>query len=218
MAPYTYKKLDRSRDEIRLMRLLPGEFDDKIECTIFHSPLPPAPSTQSSRMSLEKIRKTLPDPQSLAMGVTPEDLGDGKKIPDPEIWGVGETLGGRYIFFHTGTVDSTVPNTFEHPVRGFDRSSYIQPPSAKYEPDFEALSYVWGSPFDLATAHTEPRFTLPIGRNLALTLRHLRFKDRHRTLWVDAVCLYLDRYRTRYRGNSRSRPLFSEGFRSTHLG
>ncbi|KAI1396799.1 hypothetical protein F4819DRAFT_499990 [Hypoxylon fuscum] len=66
-------------------------------------------------MSLEEIRKTLPDPQSSAMGLTPEDLRDGKKIPDPEIWDVGETLGGCYIFFHAGTVDSAAPNTFEHP-------------------------------------------------------------------------------------------------------
>ncbi|KAI1735446.1 heterokaryon incompatibility protein-domain-containing protein [Xylaria scruposa] len=195
MAPYTYEKLDRNRDEIRLMRLLPGAFDDEIACEIFHSPLPPAPSvTQSFRMSLEEIRKTLPNPQSSVMGVTSEEIPHGT-IPDPEIWSVGETLGGSYIFFHDGTLNSAVPSTFEHPVPGFDRSFYIQPPPPEYEPDFEALSYVWGSPLDPVTARifsetsTEPKSTLSIGQNLALTLRHLRFQDRPRTLWVDAVCI-----------------------------
>lgn len=180
------------------MRLLPGEFDNKIACATFHSPLPPAPSTQPSRMSLEEFRKTLPDSQNSALDVTPEDLRDGNKIPDPEIWGVGETLGGCYIFYQSGAVDSVTPNTFEHPVRGFDRSSYIQPPPPKYEPDFEELSYVLRSPLDPITAHivsetaTEPGFTSSIEQNLALTLRHLRFRGRSRTLWADAVCINQD--------------------------
>ena len=32
------------------------------------------------------------------------------------------------------------------------------------------------------------------------------------------ICLYLDRYRTKCRGNFRFGPLSSEGFRFTHLG
>ena len=34
-----------------------------------------------------------------------------------------------------------------------------------------------------------------------------------RFFWNDAICFYLDRYRTKFRGNLRLRPLFSEGFR-----
>jgi hypothetical protein len=30
--------------------------------------------------------------------------------------------------------------------------------------------------------------------------------------WIDAICLYVDQYRTKYRGNVRLRPSFSEGF------
>ena len=34
-------------------------------------------------------------------------------------------------------------------------------------------------------------------------------------LWIDSLCIYLDRHRTKYRGNLRLGPLFSEGFRFT---
>ncbi len=54
-------------------------------------------------------------------------------------------------------------------------------------------------------------------RNLQEALRYLRHDWLERDLWVDAVCLYLDRYRTKYRGNLRLGSLFSKGFRFTYL-
>ena len=56
--------------------------------------------------------------------------------------------------------------------------------------DYEALSYVWGS--------TDESNLLPIivnsqtfyvTSNLESALRHLRYKNHDRTLWVDAICL-----------------------------
>ena len=55
-------------------------------------------------------------------------------------------------------------------------------------PTYEALSYVWG----------DPTVTLPIlldglefqvTSNLESALRHLRYHDRNRTLWIDAICI-----------------------------
>jgi hypothetical protein len=58
------------------------------------------------------------------------------------------------------------------------------------------------------------------GRSCVLGHQELRgsvtmlgFHWKSRLPLVDALCLYLDRHRTKYRGNLRLGPLFSEGFR-----
>ncbi|KAI8268418.1 hypothetical protein K4K58_005200 [Colletotrichum sp. SAR11_239] len=57
-----------------------------------------------------------------------------------------------------------------------------------YQPDYEALSYVWGdaSPSEhiLIEEHT-----VPITTNLHSALVHLRHSSEARTLWVDALCI-----------------------------
>jgi hypothetical protein len=77
------------------------------------------------------------------------------------------------------------PGAFEDPV--FCQLNIY---SLEEQPVYEALSYVWG---DAAT-------TLPIyvgsqrkrfeaTTNLECALRHLRYQDRGRILWVDAICI-----------------------------
>ena len=56
------------------------------------------------------------------------------------------------------------------------------------DPSYEALSYTWGQPSFPELLHTHNGI-LKITENLALALRRLRFKDRDRYLWVDAVCI-----------------------------
>ena len=56
------------------------------------------------------------------------------------------------------------------------------------DPSYEALSYTWGQPIFPEVLHT-PNGVLKITENLALALRRLRFKDRVRYLWIDAVCI-----------------------------
>ena len=56
------------------------------------------------------------------------------------------------------------------------------------DPSYEALSYTWGRPVFPELLHTH-NGVLRITENLALALRGLRFKDRVRRLWVDAVCI-----------------------------
>jgi hypothetical protein len=56
---------------------------------------------------------------------------------------------------------------------------------------YEALSYVWGSqiPRD-ETPHIEINgHEFPITKNLEIALRHLRYIDVPRTLWIDAICI-----------------------------
>lgn len=56
---------------------------------------------------------------------------------------------------------------------------------------YEALSYTWGSPEDLAEINiiTPEVSTLPVTMNLAQALQYLRYEDRTRVLWIDAICI-----------------------------
>lgn len=86
---------------------------------------------------------------------------------------------------------------------------------------YDALSYVWG---DLTLVvvvkciDETDEGELGIGNGLAKALIAFRLPKQTRCIWIDALCLYLDRYRTKCRRNLRFRLLFSEGFRFTHLG
>ena len=55
-------------------------------------------------------------------------------------------------------------------------------------PRYEALSYAWGSEEDPVIIYIE-KGTLPVTQNLAGALQHLRYPDRSRTLWIDAICV-----------------------------
>jgi hypothetical protein len=64
------------------------------------------------------------------------------------------------------------------------------PFSGVYVPDFEAFSYTWGSAENLMTIFGETgQKTLSITQNLARALPYLRYEDRPRLLWVDAICI-----------------------------
>ena len=58
-------------------------------------------------------------------------------------------------------------------------------------PQYEALSYTWGSsddraPLSIGALRNE---TLDITQNLATALPYLRLRDRPRVLWIDAICI-----------------------------
>lgn len=53
---------------------------------------------------------------------------------------------------------------------------------------YETLSYVWGDQADRTPVQINNR-TLMIGTNLRSALFNLRYEDRHRILWVDAICI-----------------------------
>jgi hypothetical protein len=63
-------------------------------------------------------------------------------------------------------------------------------------PEYEALSYTWGPPFEdqslqreqILLAGSETRVT----GNLFCALKRLRFSDKPRVLWVDAICINQD--------------------------
>jgi hypothetical protein len=78
--------------------------------------------------------------------------------------------------------------------------------------NYTALSYVWGDQSDVRVVSVDGK-RLQITASLECALRHIRDSRRVHHVWADGVCLYVDRYRTKYRGNLRLGPLFSKGFR-----
>ncbi|KAI0534178.1 heterokaryon incompatibility protein-domain-containing protein [Xylaria digitata] len=58
-------------------------------------------------------------------------------------------------------------------------------------PAFEALSYSWGPPRPTCRIFINGQ-RLAVGQNVESALAHLRYKDRPRTLWVDALCINQD--------------------------
>ena len=66
-----------------------------------------------------------------------------------------------------------------------------QPRTASVDeiPNEEALSYVWGEPNVDADAVRVRGVLFKATRNLEAALRDLRYEDKSRVLWIDAICI-----------------------------
>lgn len=162
------------------MTILPGSFSDDIVISIIHAPLAassPDQTQQPSRPTLVALRKSLP--------------------PN---WQAYENLEGRYIFEHEEEPQYT---TWIHPDTGFEgNADNLDPiPEAVGSVKFEALSYTWGASDELKTIHvcnpsgndaspsSPSSYLFPVRENLLAALRFLRYEDRSRTMWIDAICI-----------------------------
>jgi hypothetical protein len=64
--------------------------------------------------------------------------------------------------------------------------------STEHVPDYEALSYVWGSTEERVEVWIESESApqvLAVTQNLAEALYHLRYETQPRVLWIDAICI-----------------------------
>lgn len=174
MAPYHYLPLSDPKEDIRLIDLRPGHRADDIVISIRHASLTPLPAKKIKRPSLKELEKTLP----------------------PE-WMVRENLEGRRLFIRPISLHSW-HTTWKHPDGMFGpelQEEETIDPRPTCSLDYDALSYVWGSPDNPVTVFVRPTdtadapSTLQIQRNLAVALRALRYHDKPRTLWVDALCI-----------------------------
>ncbi|KAF2099199.1 hypothetical protein NA57DRAFT_56813 [Rhizodiscina lignyota] len=186
-ADYVYQPLNR--EEIRLLHLLPGLFEDPIFIAIKHVHL--RPRQARARIAVEDVRRTLP--------------------PQSEVY---ETLDGRFILVDENDAKfprEGVGNDLSGMSGSFKNTEYYAPQPETTEaddmidsmPKFEALSYVWGStesPRKIYVATSEQRDTampeinitvssLDIAPNLENALRHLRKKTESRTLWIDSIAI-----------------------------
>lgn len=205
MAHFQYDPLNFDTQEIRLIKLLPGRFEDSIRIGIAHVPLPVYDSSPPSPDALNTLQHTLPSE-----------------------WRVVETVEGRVIFSYKRERTS-----WNHPDPSGDHLPGGAPRNDAYpypRPKYEALSYSWGlsEPQELITVEIDPvdilqeaqsphsrvaawmnyevgssTATLPARPNLASALRHLRNNTNPRTLWVDAVCINQSDFQERARHVAR---------------
>ena len=178
MASYIYNELQAKVGELRLVALQPGSYHDILRCNIVHCPLiEPKAAVKDERLPVSELQKT---------------LSDG--------WIVEQTLDGRYLFMSPR--NSGTPNSWEHPDAKCDPKAYELPKRSADDgflrdvPSYEALSYTWGTSdnqeYIYVTDLADPLRTpscLRIRANLASALRHLRYPDWQRTLWVDAISI-----------------------------
>ncbi|KAF5592118.1 heterokaryon incompatibility protein [Fusarium pseudocircinatum] len=108
-------------------------------------------------------------------------------------WEVVETVEGRFVFMSESD-DASSEESEENDESDENPALYELSPLNPAQPAFEALSYVWGPQRDPVVATVEGRGgeslgNIKLGENLATALRHLRYQDKERVLWVDAICI-----------------------------
>lgn len=183
MGPYKYSPLDEEANDIRIVELLPGCFEDEIHLKIHHAPMSKGEpkNEHAAATTLAEVETTL-----------------------PAGWGVAETLEGRFLFVRNRqyTPQEAFDTTWKHPITGLELYSALALPAQAERPEhaYEALSYVWGSEGHERVAYVhdsggagdvdaECLGTLSVRPNLHIALQHLRLKHESRLLWVDAICI-----------------------------
>lgn len=188
---FEYNQLEDPSNDIRLITLLPGQTHDVLRLKIRHVKLPEGsqiPKTDAHQ--LHQLEKELEPP-----------------------WIVTEALDGRFLYVHTDsdggkTTSWTFPES--NHARGVEKYRFTKS-SEGFSLRYEALSYVWGAeedPLELLirmTASPEdedvgevlieipgtqnpPQYQrLHVRRTLEVCLRHLRYTNRKRILWIDAI-------------------------------
>ena len=96
------------------------------------------------------------------------------------------------------TVYKVLPN--DHSIRvlivepgsdGFELQTRLKVVDLDSKPQYEAMSYTWGDPKDQTPLKVQ-NSTVQIPRNLEDALKRLRYPDRRRYIWADAVCINQD--------------------------
>jgi Heterokaryon incompatibility protein (HET) len=169
MPPYQYIQLADPKVDIRVLKLLPGKFDDDIEVEIYHTPLICASTHSSPRWSLSKLQETL-----------------------PKNWEALPTMEGEILFVNK----SLKLTSWKHPNADIEPEMYnIHQNVQELEANFEALSYTWGTLKSSRPLHViNPKeqikwWAIEIQHNLDVALRYLRRSNQSRNLWVDAIAI-----------------------------
>jgi hypothetical protein len=79
-------------------------------------------------------------------------------------------------------------------------------------PEYEALSYAWGDIEDTLPIEVEGS-VVQITSNLHSALKHLRFNELERTLWVDALCINQENFRERKHQVSRMSSIYGQAWK-----
>ncbi|KAF5011626.1 hypothetical protein FDECE_2289 [Fusarium decemcellulare] len=194
---------------IRLIHLLPGETGEQLRMQISHALLREPSKPTSIRLTRAQLQQTLPpsweveetiegrfifmyEPES-APGERASGTGIGNR-PKNDGSSVDTASDQEEVISSNG--ESVRHHTWTHPDATIDPALYELPsnPELGSGLEFEALSYVWGTQNDpeiavVESEKREPMDSIELGKNLASALHHLRYKDKTRSLWVDAICI-----------------------------
>jgi hypothetical protein len=198
MAPYQYRPLDTSKQEIRILHLQPGGRDDPIRVTIEHVPFIRSKDDEPWRMSNQDMEETQ----------------DGL----PDNWTIQRTLEGQPMFCCWSSDDDEISHTSWQPPNVMPREQLDYNFGKKRirgdKAGFEAVSYSWGlgdSAHDIEVVdlhHTESRGTIIVGPNLYRMLRYLQDPETNRTLWIDAICINQENLEEKSEQIRRMRDIF----------
>lgn len=163
---YHYRPLDGDEDEIRLVLLLPGDPDDPIRISIWHTVITPSASSQGKNGK----------------------RGRGNMVPYP--WSAEETSDGDTLYLNKNTNETSWSHPSGNPPSPAMEQDDYRP---HYEAlsytwgntEDPEDAYV----IDSGPDGNEECSTLAIYQNLASAFRHLRYVDQVRTFWVDAICI-----------------------------
>lgn len=177
MSNYQYHPLKLGH--IRLITLLPGEHHEILRISIKMTELQPIRDTRTSlspRMNAESLKSTLPSG-----------------------WSAWDTLDDEILFYYEETSGKNWDASWDHPESSVDPLLYRKPAFPQLtdnDTSYEALSYTWRSSEpdeDASVAFGNDNYpgtsSLRLGGNLACALRHLRYAEKPRKLWIDAVCI-----------------------------
>ncbi|KAJ3543224.1 hypothetical protein NM208_g3684 [Fusarium decemcellulare] len=203
---YKHQALE-SPFHIRLIHLLPGEAGEHVRMQISHALLREPDEPTSIRFTRAQLQQTLPPNWDVEETIEGRFLFiyDNATISQPSGTSTenraqedGSTVGraSDQEVATTSNEECVRIHTWTHPDLTIDRASYELPPSPELfsELEFEALSYVWGIQDDQEIAFVESATgeligNIELGKSLASALHHLRYKDKTRVLWVDAICI-----------------------------
>ena len=178
MAPYEYSKLEPQ--EIRIVTLAPGPDGDPIHLFISH-----------------ELFNFPEDESHLPTAITPEHENNL-----PLSWEVSKTIEGRIIYNYVNPETGEERSSWDHPASEVyvSKDRVQQSVVDDFKTDYEALSYTWGTSQNPRTGYVENDLavvrdiaesctTLELRENLACALKHLRYTDKPRRLWIDAICI-----------------------------
>ena len=164
---YQYRPLENDQDEIRLVTLLPGDFNDQIRLSIHHAPFVRYVDASSKKSDRDRVQAIVPYP-----------------------WSIEETFDGDILYLNK----ITKKTSWTYP---YSSGTLPNVEEAESHPHYEALSYTWGTKDQPETAYVidfehseiEECTTLAIYQNVASAFRHLRYNNIIRIFWVDAICI-----------------------------
>ncbi|PVH71574.1 hypothetical protein DL98DRAFT_596841 [Cadophora sp. DSE1049] len=200
MSPYVYEKLSNEREEVRFLKLLPGDVSGEVTIDIFHaywyldtSPefgpdISSSKTPEAESDSHRSVTDTPVDP-STAVEVDDDLSRDVDKL----------TFNESTCYVEKITKSRISTNKIERPNDLDD----LHPP---FDGIYEALSYTWGSsdnPQEISVLNrgrvqnlereseesAQGEDSILVSRNLLITLQHLRQPLEDRILWIDAICI-----------------------------